>query len=182
MPLLPSLLNLDSMTHRYNPSSCVPVPHPSILPSYLSDKAPTLNLCQLHACTWTAECGWRKHIIRWEGSLRFLTTSIKSTFRTAWKSMTLPEIMWRILGDGTRLQARRLGRIWMRDSEKRWLTCGLRKWSQACRSEDALQKHLGGRIGMIWGVKLSLGNWITSFAYIMNRWVEARNNGQMKSF
>lgn len=65
MPLLPSLLNLNSTTHHLNPFSCVHILCPSLLPLYLSGKILTPNLCQLHhTCTWAAECGQRKHIIR----------------------------------------------------------------------------------------------------------------------
>lgn len=63
--LLPSLLNLGSMMHHFNTSSCVHIPCPSFFPSYLPSKIPSLNLCQLHLCIWAAECAWRKHIIRW---------------------------------------------------------------------------------------------------------------------
>lgn len=160
MPLLPSLCNLNSTTCHLNPFSCVHIPCPSLLPLYLSGKILTPDLCQLrHTCTWAAERGQRKHIIRWIASLGVfdLKHQINLQNWTAWKTMTFPEMMWRILGEGTRLHAKKLGRIWMRYSEE-MMGCGLRRWSQARRSEHTLQKYLGGRTGLIWWVKLNLGS------------------------
>ena len=128
MPLLPSLPNLNSTTHHLNPFSCAHMPCPSPLPLYLSGKPLTPNLCQLHhTCTWAAECGQRKHRIRWIASLRFfdLKHQINLQNWAAWKSMTFPEMMWRILGEGTRLQARN----WVEygwEIQKRWWTAGWR--------------------------------------------------------
>lgn len=48
---------------------------------------------------------------------RFLTTNIKSALSTVWKCKTFPETMWRTLGERTRLGARGLGRLHMRDSD-----------------------------------------------------------------
>ena len=55
--------------------------------------------------------------------------------------MTFPEMMWRILGEGTRLHAKKLGRICMRYSEE-MMGCGLRRWSQAWRSEHTLSPEI----------------------------------------
>lgn len=68
MLLLPFLPNLDSMTLHFNPSTCVCIPCPSLLPSYLSGKTPNLNRYHLHACIRTAEGDWRKQVIRLKAS------------------------------------------------------------------------------------------------------------------
>lgn len=154
MPLLPSLLNLNSTTHHLNPFSCVHILCPSLLPLYLSGKILTPNLCQLHhTCTWAAECGQRKHIIRWTASLRFFWPQTSNQP----SELNCLEIHDISRNDVENTTCKKLGRIWMRDSEE-MMGCGLRRWSQAWRSEHTLQKYLGGRTCMIWWVKLNLGS------------------------
>ena len=127
---------------------------------YLSGKILTPNLCQLyHICTWAAECGQRKHIIRWIASLRFFwpQTSNQPSELNCLEIHDISRNDVENTGGRDKTTCKKLGRIWMRDSEE-MMGCGLRRWSQAWRSEHTLQKYLGGRTGMIWWVKLNLGS------------------------